>query len=56
MATARVRKPLVVTRVHTVGGRRYGFNAKAGWLSWYNSEIHAVLSGWLPVNKPAHIK
>lgn len=55
MATT-ARKPFVVTRQHSHGGRRYAYHAKHGWLAWHKTDIHTVLDGWLPVSEPAHIK
>ena len=38
-----------LTRVHWHGGKRYAYSKRYGsWLVWHDSDIHAVLSGWLP--------
>jgi hypothetical protein len=38
-----------LTRIHWHQERRYAYSKRYGsWLVWHDSDIHAVLSGWLP--------
>ena len=38
-----------LTGTHWHKGRRYAYSKRYGsWLVWHDSDIHAVLSGWLP--------
>lgn len=48
-------KATQLTRLHFHNGAKFAFHKKHGWMRYLNSELGAACSGWLPINKPAHV-